>query len=97
LGSLFQGCACESVITFRQQAEEQWMSGELGLYQNFTWPRSTASAACDLNYRLRQALGCAEVGAEKALVSIQNYDQSYIGKIVPLGHHLRTNQYARLT
>src|SRR5262249_21761159 len=82
LRPLIQSSVREPVVAFREQTQQQWMAGELGLDEHLAGAGAPSSATRDLNYGLREALGRTKVGTEQSLVRIQHDDERDVGKVV---------------
>src|SRR5512143_1192837 len=68
------------------------MIGSMGLNDHFTGTIGSPGTSSHLQDKLRHPLAGPEVGTEQSLVGIENTDQCHLGKVVPLGQHLGTDQ-----
>src|SRR5215469_431529 len=95
-GALRQRRAREPVVARGEQMLEQRMIREFRLDQHLAGATAAPGASRDLHDGLCEALRGAEVGAEQTLVRVQHHHESYVRKIVTLGHHLRADEDTRL-
>ena len=72
------------------------MIGAEGLHQHPAPFRPAARAAGHLRDQLKRPFGGAEVGQVQGRVGVDHADQRDVGKIEPLGDHLRAQQDAHL-
>ncbi len=79
-------------ITAFHQRVPKFVLGKCGLNENLTGAAFTSGSSSDLNDRLGHALSAAKIGAEQALIGINNSHQRQIRKVMSLGEHLCANQ-----
>src|SRR5688572_4401407 len=72
------------------------MLGLVTLDQDFAGAFGATSAAGNLRHQLGHIFRAAEIGAEQRLIDAENADESHLRKVMPLGQHLRADQYSCL-
>ena len=72
------------------------MIGTEGLHQHAAALSPAAGAARHLRHQVKRPFGGAEVGQVQGRVGIDHADQRHVGKVEPLGDHLRAQQDVHL-
>ena len=81
-------------VTLGDQQLQQRVLRVTGLDQHFTGAFMATGATGHLHDQLGHALTGAEVGAEQAVIGVEDADQCDVRKMVTLGKHLRAQQQA---
>jgi hypothetical protein len=84
-------------IVLRPQCGKQGMPRPTRLDDDLPGMFSPTGPARDLKQCRKQALGRPKIVGVQATVGTQHHDQGQTGKIMPLGHHLGSNQNIDLT
>ena len=87
----------EGRIILCPQRSKQGMPRPTRLDQDLPGMFGPPGPARDLKQRGKQALGCPKIMGVQATVGTQDHDQGQAWKIMPLGHHLGSDQNIDLT
>ena len=86
----------ERMVVVPHRGFDRRVVGVEGLHQHAAALRPATGPARDLHQQLKRPLGGAKVGQVQGRVGVDHADQRDVGKIEPLGDHLRAQQDADL-